>query len=165
MSVDVLVLNASFQPLQILNMRKVLKLVVKGTVEVIKHVDGKTISSSHLEYPLPSVVRLHRYVNYHPKPAPFSKRNVLIRDKFTCQYCGVVSGQKMTIDHVVPTSKGGLNTWENTVACCGPCNAKKDDQSLKVSGMTLKKLPRKPTPYLFMKAVSAHRDWDEFIYM
>ena len=165
MAVDVLVLNASFQPLQILNMRKVLKLVVKGTVEVVKHVDGRSINSSRVSYPMPSVVKLHKYVNYHPKPAPFSKRNVLIRDKFTCQYCGDISSQKMTIDHIVPQSKGGPNTWENTVACCSRCNAKKADKSLKESGMTLKKLPKKPTPYVFMKAASVHREWDEFIYM
>ncbi len=160
---DVLVLNTTYEPLQILNLKKALKLIIKGRVEVVCS-SGGVIHGTHSEFPKPSVIKLHNYVKYHRKPVAFSKRNVLERDRYICQYCGTTNN-KMTIDHVVPQSKGGENTFENTVACCSRCNIKKADLDLWDTDMVLKRNPRRPSQLVFMKATANRPEWAEYMFV
>lgn len=160
---DVLVLNNSYEPLQVLALRKAVKLITKNRADVIKSMEGRNLTSCYESMPMPSVIRLNQYVNYKRKPVPYSKKHVLVRDKHVCQYCGV-KDPKMTIDHIIPQSKGGLNTWENTVACCQRCNTRKADLSLAKSGLTLSSNPKRPSHFVFMNRFSKRPDWEEFMY-
>jgi 5-methylcytosine-specific restriction endonuclease McrA len=159
---DVLILNNSYEPLQVLSMRKAVKLLAKNRADLIKSKEGRTISSRYQSIPMPSVIRLNQYVKYARKPVPYSKKNVLIRDQHTCQYCGIKNAS--TIDHIIPQSKGGQNTWENTVACCVKCNTKKADVSLAKSGFTLNRQPRRPSQFVLLKYLSKYPEWNEFLY-
>ncbi|MBI4667116.1 MAG: HNH endonuclease [Nitrospinae bacterium] len=139
-----LVLNNAYEPLQFTGMRRALVLVIKGKAEAVES-DGffyRTVSET---FRLPTVVRLYRYVN-RPRRigVSFSKKNVLRRDGYTCQYCGH-TGKDLTIDHVAPRSSGGLTSWENVVAACRKCNLRKGNKSLPDSGMELLRKPAKPS--------------------
>lgn len=160
---EVLVLNNTYEPLQVLPLRKAVKLLIKNRADIIKSSGDKSLKSCHESIPMPSVIRLNQYVKYNRKPVPYSKKNILIRDKYTCQYCDKKDA-KMTIDHIVPQSKGGDNTWENTVACCVRCNSTKADKSLAKSGLELLRNPKRPTPFAFMRHLTKHADWEEFMY-
>ena len=125
---DTILLNSDYTYLGNISWQKAICLMVKGKVEVIKYTkriiknfDGSVVMR------IPLVVKLIKIIRtLYKTKVPFSKRNVLIRDGFTCAYCGV-KGKNLTIDHVVPRSKGGKSTFENTVTACKKCNNKKDD--------------------------------------
>ena len=94
---------------------------------------------------LPEVVTLTRYDKTRQSVVTFSRRNIFKRDHSTCQYCGIrPGGSELTIDHVVPRSRGGLSTWENCVLACVPCNARKANRSPEQAGLKLKKIPVRP---------------------
>jgi len=160
---DVLVLNNSYEPLQVLALRKAVKLLSKNRADVIKSLEGRHLVSCYNSMPMPSVIRLTQYVKYSRKPVPYSKKNVLIRDRHVCQYCGQADSA-MTIDHVIPQCKGGENSWENTVACCKRCNTTKGDKSLAKSGFILKTKPRRPNTFFLIRHLSGRADWEEFLY-
>jgi len=138
---SVLVLNASYEPLQKVDLRHAIRMLVRGVAVVEEAVEGATIG----HFPVPRVLRLVRYVTmrwrYGQRPA-WSKRGVHRRDGGLCGYCGR-SGH--TIDHIVPQSRGGRSTWENTVLACGPCNNRKGDRALAQTGLRLRLHPRVPT--------------------
>ncbi len=119
-----MVLNSSYEFLQVMSYRKAIKLVIKGKAEIIK-VSSGIIHSFMDTFPMPSVIRLLRMVKFRRKPIMFSRKNVLIRDNYICQYCGSHDKSVMKIDHFVPQSKGVPNTWENTVSCCPKCKKAK----------------------------------------
>jgi 5-methylcytosine-specific restriction endonuclease McrA len=166
---EVLVLNKSYEFLQIINIRKAIRLLVKGKAEVVEPVEGKFFQTIGLAFPVPSVIRLLEMVYFKKKPVSFTRRRVFIRDKFTCQYCAT-KGVKMTIDHVQPQSRGGKSNWENTVAACIPCNKKKADKSLSECGMTLRLRPKQPSFFQFLRSSSALADpkrlarWGTYLY-
>jgi 5-methylcytosine-specific restriction endonuclease McrA len=164
---DVLVLNATYEPLQIQSLRKALKLLLKGAaVEVLRNTNGEFIRSANVSVPKPSVIKLIHYVSYHHnrKPVAFSKKNIMIRDNYTCQYCLVV-GTKMTIDHVVPQEKGGETTWENTVTCCQKCNTKKANLDLWDTDMVLNRIPRRPIHLVFLRATAKRPEWHTYMFI
>ena len=99
----VLVLNASYEPLNITTWRRAVVLMLKGKAEGIEH-NGRVI---YADFSLPTVIRLRHYVNVPYKAIPLTRRNVLYRDEYHCQYCGISAGDSLTIDHVVPRSRGG----------------------------------------------------------
>ena len=164
MAVDVLVLNASHEVLQILPMRKAIKLLFKQSAEVEHSVEGQYLHSVDQKLELPSVIRLKNYVRYVRKPVPYSKKNVLIRDNYVCQYCGE-SNAKMTVDHIVPQCKGGENSWTNTVACCVKCNSLKANLSLAKIGFVLARKPKQPPPLSFIKASTKRPEWLKYLYV
>lgn len=139
---SVLVLNQNYEPLNICSVRRALKLVLLGKAELLEAARGQ-ISSASKMFPFPSVIRLFHLIK-RPRPrVKLSRKEVFIRDSHTCQYCGLRSSN-LTIDHVIPRSRGGLHTWDNVVAACQPCNHRKGGKSLTEARMTLKLQPREP---------------------
>jgi 5-methylcytosine-specific restriction endonuclease McrA len=116
----VLVLNASYEPLNICTWRRAVVLLMKGKAEQIEH-NGRLI---YTDTPVPTVIRLRSYVKIPYKEISLSRRNILHRDNYTCQYCGD-KRHDLTIDHIIPRSRGGLDSWDNVVAACLRCNVKK----------------------------------------
>jgi len=138
----VLVLNASYEPIHICGARRALSLVVKDTAHV-EHHTGREVYAGIM---LPSVIRLKRYRKVPNRVQVLTRKNVLMRDNNTCQYCGVVFvPSELTLDHVMPRSRGGISTWENLVAACGPCNREKADRTPEEACMPLLRRPRPVT--------------------
>src|SRR5262245_31244940 len=138
----VLVLNASYEPINICAARRALVLVLKGVASA-EEVSSQVVHSSRKSVSLPSVIRLLEYRRIPHQTRALSRKNILLRDRNTCQYCGMVlSSGELTLDHVVPRSRGGSSTWENLVACCHPCNRKKGNHLLVEINMKLLKEPR-----------------------
>jgi 5-methylcytosine-specific restriction endonuclease McrA len=145
----VLVLNASYEPLNVTSVRRAHVLVFKGKAEVIEDA-GKPLRSAAAEFVWPHVIRLLQYVRV-PKSIQrkISRRALFARDGWRCQYCGTEGG-KLTLDHVLPRSRGGESIWENVVTSCSPCNLRKGNRTLDEAGMRLHALPRPPAPALFV---------------
>ncbi|GAA4639870.1 HNH endonuclease [Actinoallomurus vinaceus] len=137
---SVLVLNASYEPLQNVDVRHAVRMLVRGVAVVEEAVEGRRIG----HFPLPRVLRLVRYVamrwRHGHRPA-WGKRGLRRRDRGLCGYCG---GRGNTVDHILPQSRGGGSTWENTVLACGPCNNRKRDRTPEEAGMRLLIEPRIP---------------------
>jgi len=161
---SVLVLNASYEYLNVTSLRRAIKLLYKEKAEMIEAVDGCRVCSTHEDHELPSVIRMNYYIRRPFREVPLSRRNILERDGHTCQYCGK-SGN--TIDHIQPRSRGGGNSWTNCVCACGPCNRKKKNMTPSEAGMELLKPPRRPSaiPWLRDRKVRARKDWNRYLYM
>lgn len=143
---SVILLNSDYSFLNVISWKRAVRLVVKGKVEVIKATD-KIISNAEKTFQMliPKVLRLVKLVrSIYKTRVPFSKRNILVRDEFTCLYCGR-KDQRLTIDHIIPKSRGGKTTFENCVASCKPCNNKKNNRTPREAGMFLKRQPTQPT--------------------
>ncbi len=121
-----------------------------GKAELIEVKNGKVIRSASAQYPFPSIVRLGIYIRVPYKKIILSRKNILRRDGHKCQYCGASSGT-LTIDHIIPRSQGGEESWENLVTACVNCNNKKDDRPLEVTSMKLLKKPIRPNHITFIK--------------
>ena len=144
------VLNSDYSFLGLISWKRAIKLIVKDKVEVIKASDREICyGGGTCKIQLPLVIRLIKLVRYvYKNKVPFSRKNVYIRDKYTCQYCGAQS--KLSIDHVMPKTRGGKNNFENCVACCIPCNIYKDKRTPREAGMVLKNAPYEPTIMEFL---------------
>jgi len=119
----------------------------------------RSVSSS---YPAPSVIRLIHYVHIPFRKKLASKNNILIRDRFSCQYCGKpLKSQEVTLDHIVPKSRGGESNWENLAACCPSCNVQKGSRLPEEAGLTLLKDPRKGSTYHFIHLLRHYGSVDE----
>ncbi|RJQ74577.1 HNH endonuclease [Pseudonocardiaceae bacterium YIM PH 21723] len=139
----VLLLNATFEPLTALPLRRAIVLVVCGKAEVV-HGDpaGLVLHSADTSVSVPSVIKLRRFVRVpYRGRVPLTRAGLMHRDRYRCAYCG---GRADTIDHVVPRSKGGPHTWENVVASCAKCNHRKADKLLVDLGWRLKASPEAP---------------------
>lgn len=140
----VLVLNASYEPINICAARRAVVLVLKG-VAIAEEENGHFLHSARIAMRLPSVIRLLEYRRIPHQTRALSRKNILLRDRNSCQYCGaVLPSCELTLDHVVPRSRGGISTWENLVACCHVCNRRKGNQLLSETQM---KLLREPRPF------------------
>ena len=161
----VLVLNHNFEPLNICAVRRGLVLMYLDRAEVIKFSD-RTLNSAGEEHLIPSVLRLFEQVKRPTPKLKISRKSIMARDGFMCQYCG--SKANLTIDHVFPRHRGGETTWENVVCCCLKCNNKKGPLTPQEANMRLPHPPRKPhyVPYIsFPRFVSAVRrpEWREYL--
>lgn len=161
MFAKVLVLNISYQPIAIINWQRAIVLVWQNRADVVVTTDNICRSPS-VALQVPSIIRLKRYVR--PSPKFFlknpSRENILARDNWTCQYCGTkLNRNTATIDHIVPRSKGGPNTWSNMVACCVSCNNKKGNRTPEESGM---RLIREPKGWSLDAALDER--WKPFLY-
>lgn len=149
----VLVLNATYEPINVCTVRRAVVLLLKEKAEVIEHGDWELRSASQtLQRPV--VIRLVTFVRI-PRDThrrKITRRAVFARDQWTCQYCG--SRSNLTVDHVIPKSKGGPSSWDNIVASCAPCNRRKGDALVTQVGMKLRKQPRTPNPSVFIHVAS-----------
>lgn len=137
-----LVLNAGYEPLAVVSFRRALVLVMNEKATVIEHVEGHPVYGTHGTYDRPAVIILTRYVRLPgSRRVPVTRRGVLRRDGFHCAYCG---GQAGTIDHVLPRSRGGEDSWENLVACCQRCNNTKGDRTPQEMRWMLRFAPHPP---------------------
>jgi 5-methylcytosine-specific restriction endonuclease McrA len=142
MQTPVLVLNASYEPINICAARRAVVLVLKG-LAMPEEENGHYLHAARIAMRVPSVIRLLEYRRIPHQTRALSRKNILLRDRNTCQYCGVVlSSSELTLDHVVPRSRGGSSTWENLVACCHPCNRKKGNHLVSEISMKLLKEPK-----------------------
>ncbi len=142
MNSAVLVLNQNYEPLNICNVRRAIVLVFDGKAEVLES-EPRAIHSATRTFPTPSVIRMV-YLIHKPRPrVKLTRREVFIRDAYTCQYCGRQTGD-LTIDHVVPKSRGGGHSWDNLVSACKSCNHRKGGKLLTEVRMALRKLPTEP---------------------
>lgn len=148
----VLQLNASCEPMSIIPWQRAMELYFKDRVEIVEEYQDFDITSMRFTMKCPSVIRLLKYVQKDQRRAKFSKFSVFCRDNFQCQYCGIQPGSmKLTMDHVLPKSRGGRTSWENIATACQPCNGRKDNRTPEEAGMHLKREPFKPeiTPFQF----------------
>lgn len=169
-----LVLNADFRPLSYFPLsvwcwQDTVKAVFQDRVNIISYYDTMVRSPS-FEMQLPSVISLKDFVPAARTPA-FTRFNVFLRDRFTCQYCGDrFPVHDLTFDHVVPRSKGGRTTWENVVAACSPCNLRKANRTPKEASMPTRQVPARPSAYLLQENGRAfppnylHESWRDFLY-
>lgn len=164
LSAPVLILNVNFEPLHVSNTKRALALVLSGKAETILNGRG-VIRSSSAAYEVPSVIKLG-YLVRRPRPrVALSKREVLRRDNYTCQYCGRRM-RFLTIDHVIPRRQKGLHSWGNLVAACPQCNRRKGGKRPEEANMQLVRQPFEPKPtakYRFGRHLSQNEDWAQFI--
>jgi 5-methylcytosine-specific restriction endonuclease McrA len=164
LSASVLVLNSSYEPLNVVGLKRAVRLILSGKAEVV-HSTGKTIHSEVMAIPMPSVLRMLYYITHRRKSVPLTKKNVLLRDDYTCGYCSVKGGREMTVDHINPRAKGGKSTWNNLVACCSRCNARKRDRTPEEAGMALRIKPHVPKyiPFVVVKRNTLPDEWGLYI--
>lgn len=160
-----LVLNASYEPIQIVSVERALKLVFLAKAEIVEAGIGQ-IRSWLTTVARPSVIRLLRYVVVPHRQAPCTRRGVLLRDNFTCQYCGATPAQHLlTLDHVVPRASGGKMSWENVVAACKSCNHTKGNRTPQEAHMNLRSRPQAPSSIsMMMNALGRHPTWQVYTY-
>jgi len=160
----VLILNVNYEPLNICNTKRALSLIFDGKAEIILNGLGK-IRSATAEFDIPSVIKLGYMVKRPRLHVSLTKREILRRDNFTCQYCGRKS-QSLTVDHVVPRRLGGQHVWKNVVAACPPCNRRKGGQTHEKANMQLRNLPIVPSAsaaYRFGQHLHTHEEWEQFV--
>jgi 5-methylcytosine-specific restriction endonuclease McrA len=163
----VLILNQSFEPLQVCTARRAVRLLFTGKAERIED-SPHVVRSPSTTLRLPSVIRLHHFVRLPVSPTiSFNKKNILKRDGFTCQYCGRNGGERMTIDHIVPKSLGGRTVWENVVSACRACNLRKGNKSPHEAGMRLRHPPTRPRSAavlgILAHASAQHEVWRKYL--
>ena len=156
-------LNQDFSPLMVCSVQRAFILVYLNKSEMVRPANGYKLHSVTHSYAMPSVIRLNRYVHAPYKGVTLTRQNIFKRDNFECQYCG--TKKELTIDHVIPSSRSGAHSWQNLVAACKKCNAKKGDYTPEEAGMPLRKKPYKPSYAIFLKDYANGRvgEWDEFL--
>ena len=158
----VLVLNNDSSPLMVCSVERAFILVYLNKSEMVKSANGYKIHSITKSFPMPSVIRLNRYVNAPYKGVNLTRQNIFKRDNNECQYCG--TRRELTIDHVLPKARGGKDTWTNLVTACKRCNAKKGDYTPEEANMPLRHKPVKPSYAIFLKdQAGSHNEWEEFL--
>lgn len=160
---QVLVLNATYEPIHVCGIKRAVVLLLKEKAEVVE-AGGGELHAERTSLPRPAIIRLRAYA-----PVPrrnrrrLTRRAVFARDEWACQYCG--SGSDLTVDHVIPRSKGGSSEWENVVACCATCNRRKADRLPHQARMFPKCTPRAPHPSIFIQiaCVRVPESWDPWL--
>ncbi len=152
--------------MSVCGVQKAVILLFLGKAELIAKSDGRMVHSVRSSLPVPSIVRLSMYVRVPYKKIVLSRKNILRRDNFRCQYCGATD-VPLTIDHMVPKSRGGEDTWENLITACIRCNNRKGNRSPEQAHVTPRSTPRRPSHLMFIKHVSSHLDeqWKPYLYM
>lgn len=164
---NVLVLNASYEPLSVISVRRAVVLLLKEKAQVVEAAEA-WIRAQHWAIQQPLVIRLVYYVRIpHRLSLPLSRRTLLARDGYACQYCGKQPDRtELTIDHVLPRCRGGQSTWSNMVAACARCNQVKGDRTPQEADMPLRSMPRKPR-YVALTLLGdgrQHEVWNKYIY-
>lgn len=168
MQEPVLVLNATFEPINVTAVRRALVLLLKGVAQA-EELHASEVHSSVRNHRVPSVIRLLAYRHIPQQSRALSRKNILLRDRNTCQFCGAIfPSSELTLDHVMPRSRGGRSSWENLVACCYRCNNRKGDRTPEEAGL---KLARRPRPFTLhtsrqLMSLIGHRDerWLKYLF-
>ncbi len=138
----VLVLNATFEPINVTAVRRAMVLMIKGVAQA-EEIHHTQVHSASRSLPVPSVIRLLAYRHIPQQTRALSRKNILLRDRNTCQFCSrTLPASELTLDHVVPRSRGGRSSWENLVACCYKCNNSNGDRTPEEAGFALARRPR-----------------------
>ena len=163
MNRKVLILNQDYSPISICSVQRAFLLVYLSKAELIQQAENLKLRSISMTYPMPSVVRLVRYVNVPYRGVVLSRQNVFKRDGFECQYCG--NEADLTLDHVIPRSRNGKSTWSNLVTACKRCNSLKGDELVEESGLRLQNKPFKPSFALFLRSFSGYScdEWKPYL--
>jgi 5-methylcytosine-specific restriction endonuclease McrA len=158
-----LVLNATYEPLSVVPVRRAIVLVLRERADVVAS-NGKVWHSERMRLSSPSVIRLRTFVRVpYARRVPLNRRTVFLRDDHRCQYCGRPAEN---LDHVVPKSQGGLHTWENVVACCRRCNTRKGGRTPGEAGLSLARGPRVPREQSWLVVATGVRpdpSWEPYL--
>jgi 5-methylcytosine-specific restriction endonuclease McrA len=168
MQAPVLVLNATFEPINVTAVRRALVLMLKGVAQA-EETNHSQVHSTSKTIQVPSVIRLLTYRHIPQQSRALSRKNILLRDRNTCQFCGnSFPASELTLDHVLPRSRGGRSSWENLVASCYSCNNRKGDRTPEEAGL---KLQRRPRPFTLhtsrqLMRLIGHRDekWRKYLF-
>ena len=168
MQAPVLVLNATFEPINVTAVRRALVLMLKGVAQA-EEIHPSEVHSSSRAVSVPSVIRLLTYRHIPQQSRALSRKNILLRDRNTCQFCArALPASELTLDHVMPRSRGGHSSWENLVACCYECNNRKGDRTPEEAGL---KLARRPRPFTLhtsrqLMRLIGHKDekWRKYLF-
>jgi len=162
----VLVLNSSYEPLSICDAQKAVLLAFGGKAVPVAHHPERVICTVSQSYPMPSIVRLTFFVRVPYKRIILNRKNILLRDSFQCQYCGKTD-LPLTIDHIIPRSRGGEYSWENLITACPPCNSKKGNRTPREACMHPLKQPIRPNNLMFMQQLTTKvsDEWKPYLYM
>lgn len=165
MNGHVLVLNQDYSALTICSVQRAIILIHLRKAEVVEAEADRFVRSPSVKYPWPSVVRLKMYVRVPYRRIGLSRKNVLRRDRFQCQYCGGRSD--LTVDHIMPKSRGGHDTWENLVAACTDCNNRKGDRTPREANMELRRKPFRPSHVMFIRDYVGQVDecWKPYLFL
>ena len=160
----VLVLNASYEPINVCTVRRAAVLILKNRAEILEEGDW-ALHAESITLARPVVIRLLAYVRI-PRDAhrrKITRRAVFARDGWQCMYCGAKTS--LTVDHVIPRSKGGSSTWDNIVTCCAPCNRRKGDRLPRQANMVPSSKPRAPNPSIFIHVAtpSIPAAWEQYL--
>lgn len=161
----VLLLNASYEPLNICSWKRAIVLLLKGKAVEVEH-NGKYLTP---DLPLPLVIRLQHYIKIPHKAIPLTRKNLMHRDKYTCQYCGKTGGE-LTVDHILPKSRGGKDEWENVVVACLRCNVAKGNRTPEEAGLTIRNKPTRPINFAYFElskqwnSASEYTTWEKYLY-
>ena len=159
-----LVLNASYEPLNINSWRRAITLMLKGKAESLEEDTSQDI---HRGRKLPTVIRLRYYVKVPYREVSLTRKNILLRDNSSCQYCNY-KGSELSIDHVLPRSRGGSDNWENVTTACLRCNVQKGNRTPEEANMTLKRQPYRPLSNLNFEATrhidsGRNKEWSKYV--
>lgn len=165
MTGHVLVLNQDYRALTITSVQRAIVLVLLQKAELVESESDRYVRSPSTHVPWPSIVRLKAFVRVPYKRIMLTRKNVMRRDRGRCQYCG--SRDKLTIDHVLPKSRGGRDTWENLVAACVPCNNRKGDRTPEEAGYELARKPFRPSYVMYIRDFVGTMDdtWKPYLFL
>lgn len=165
LNAKVLLLNQSYEPLSVCNVKKAMVLMFLGKAQLVANRDDRKVRTVSESFPWPSVIRLNSYIQVPYKKIILTRKNILRRDGHKCAYCGR-GDLTLTLDHIIPRSRGGAHTWENLVAACIRCNNKKGDRTPSEADMKLKVKPYTPNHIMFIKnsAGRLEEKWKPFLF-
>ena len=163
MGKKVLVLNQDYSALTVCSVEKAFVLVFLDKAEMVSQSQTAYLRTISSTYPMPSIIRLHRYVQLPYRGVILTRQNIFKRDGHRCQYCG--THEDLTLDHVMPKSRGGKSSWDNLVAACKRCNARKGDYTPEEAEMLLRQKPYRPTFIMFLRDLSGQieEDWHPYL--
>ncbi|WP_025762885.1 HNH endonuclease [Dyadobacter tibetensis] len=155
----VLVLNQDYSALSVCTAPKAFLLVYMNKAEMLAHSPDEHLRTVRDRYPMPVVIRLNRYIHIPYRGVVLTRHNLFKRDRNRCQYCG--THEHLTLDHVIPKSRGGRTSWDNLSTACKRCNSKKGDLTPEEAGMPLKQRPFRPSFLMFIRDYSdiAPEEW------
>jgi 5-methylcytosine-specific restriction endonuclease McrA len=163
---QVLVLNSTYEALNITTFKRAVKLLFSGKAEVV-HRGEAEILTPVFAMRMPTIIRMLYFIRRPMQRPGLTKKNVLLRDDYECQYCGSRAGQSMTVDHVLPKSRGGRSSWENLVCACVRCNNRKNDRTPEDANMPLKRKPRAPRyiPWVQVQRHTLPDEWQKYLFL